>query len=143
MSKNKKTREDFEWRYQPVIGSEGYAVIKFFKQIKPSERSKQYLQPPLIAFWLPYAFQKTTCTEEQVKEAAWQSVYQIYHHLQRISQEFKLPLRVSLHHLNVESANSNSILEEFNQIKESPEGQDNRNFLALSDDAESFLQNFL
>lgn len=141
MSKNKKNREDFEWRYQPVIGSEGYAVIKFLKQIKPSERSKQYLQLPLIAFWLPYAFQKTACTEEQVKEAAWQSVYQIYHHLQRISQEFKLPLRVSLHNINIES--SSLFVEEFNQIKEDFKAQDNSSFLALSDDAESFLQNFL
>jgi hypothetical protein len=141
MSKNKKNREDFEWRYQPVIGSEGYAVIKFLKQIKPSERSKQYLQLPLIAFWLPYAFQKTACTEEQVKEAAWQSVYQIYHHLQRISQEFKLPLRVSLHNINIES--SSLFVEEFNQIKEDFKAQDNSSFLALSDDAERFLQNFL
>ncbi|MCT7964219.1 hypothetical protein NG791_26425 [Laspinema sp. D1] len=143
MSKNKKNREDFEWRYQPVIGSEGYAVIQFLKQIKPSERPKQYLQPPLIAFWLPYALQKTTCIEEQVKEAAWQSVYQIYHHLQRISQEFKLPLRVSLHHLNVESTNSDSILDESNSIKEGSEIQDKPTSLGLSDDAESFLQNFL
>jgi hypothetical protein len=141
MSKKQKKREDLEWRYQPVLGSQGYAVVQFLKKIKPNERSQQYLQPPLIGFWLPYAFQKATFTDEQVKEAAWQSVYQLYHHLQSICQDFKLPLRVSLHNLNVESPHS--FPEQFDEIEKDSTVQNVCDFLPISDDAEEFLQNFL
>ncbi|MCT7981075.1 hypothetical protein [Laspinema olomoucense] len=141
MKRNKKSREDFTWRYQPILGSEGYVLIRFLKTINHNERSQKYLQLPLIAFWLPYAQQGTKFTEEQVKEAAWQSIYQLYNHLQNICQDFKLPLRVSLHNVNVESPNSP--LEQFEEIKENSELQEASTSLAIPDDAEEFLQNFL
>ena len=142
MKRNKKSREDFTWRYQPLAGTEGYALIRFFKQLNLADRSQKYLQPPLRAFWLPYALQEAKFTEEQVKEAAWQSIYELYNHLQNICQDFKLPLRVSLHNVNVESPNSP--LEQFEEIDEkNSELQEASTFLAIPDDAEEFLQNFL
>jgi hypothetical protein len=141
MSKTKKKREDFAWRYQPLLGSEGYALIRFFKKTNPNERSQKYLQPPLRAFWLPYALQEARFTEEQVEEAVWKSIYELYNHLHSICQEFKLPLRVSLQNLNVKCPNSTP--EQFHEIEEDAEVEEVSTPLAIPDDAEEFLQNFL
>ncbi|MGL5195867.1 MAG: hypothetical protein ACRC8Y_19960 [Chroococcales cyanobacterium] len=141
MSKNQHKREDFAWRYQPLVGSEGYALIRFLKKIKPNERSQKYLQSPLRAFWLPYALQEAKFTEEQVEEAVWKSIYELYNHLHSICQEFKLPLRVSLQNLNVECPNST--LDQFDEIEKDPEVEEVSTPLAIPDDAEEFLQNFL
>lgn len=141
MSNKKKNREDFEWRYQPIVGSQGYEVVRFLKQIKPTERSQKYLQSTLKAFWLPYALKKAQIAEEEIKESAWESVYKLYHHIQNICEEFKLPIRIILSNQSVEPIRSNS--EVLDKMKLNNQVHSPSIVSSIPDDAEDFLQNFL
>ena len=82
---------NFVYRHQPKKTSKHGILLTYLKEDEAEFSLKERMLNPLVAFWLPFAYQQcTNVSEQELQQLARSSIYQLKLHIQYLEDSFGL-----------------------------------------------------